>query len=103
MVKNTGSRVFHFSMVVACAIICLVAIISFGSFATEHQEIRRKYDGRDKHCILFTDSAGKNTSTALLSDGQSCMFAIWGEVSVCFLALILGVMFVVKALIGANA
>ena len=103
MVKNTGSRVFHVFMVVACAIVCLLAIISFGSFANEHQKIRRTYHGHDNHCILFSDSAGKNTSTILLSNSRPCMFAIWGEVSVFFLALILGVMFTVKALMAANA
>lgn len=103
MVKNTWSRVFHSSMVVACAIICLFAIISFSSFASEHQKIRRKYHGHDKHCILFTDSSKENRSTVLLSNSHPCMFAIWGEVSVFLLALILGVLFVVKNLMAANA
>lgn len=103
MVKNTGSRVFHGFMVVACAIVCLFAIISFGSFANEYQKIRRKYHGHDDHCILFTDSVEKNTSTFLLSNSRPCMFAIWGEVSVFLLALILGVMFTVKVLMASNA
>ena len=106
MVKSAGSRFFHGAMVVPCAILCLLAIISFGSFATEHDKIRKavqKNEGLiDPHyCILFIDAVGDDT--VKLSEDHTCVFAIWGEVAVCFLAIVLGVFFTVKAVIGVHA
>lgn len=109
MVKNTGSRVFHGVMVVPCAILCLISIISFSSFATVNDKIRRAVLNDDhywdsRYCILFADSGGKDTDQYVLNDDKTtCIVAIWGEVSVTFLSLLLGLLFAVKALIGVTA
>ena len=103
MVKNAGARVFHGIMVVTCAVLCLVAIVSFSSFATIHDKIRKKNEPWHPHqCILFT-SDGKHSDTVDLSTGRSCVLAIWGEVFVALLSLLLGIVFIVKAAIGVNA
>ena len=103
MIKNAGSRIFHGVMVAICAILCLAAIVSFSSFATIHNKIRKKTEPWHPHqCILFT-SDGKEPNTVDLSTGRSCVLAIWGEVFVALLSLLLGIMFTVKAAIGVNA
>lgn len=107
MVKNAGSRVFHGFMVVPCAILCLLAIISFSSFAYLHDKIRddmhdawKDLGVTPRYCILYTEHArGINVT---LSDDHTCVFAIWGEVVVSFIALLLGMFFIVKAIIGIH-
>ena len=107
MVKNAGSRVFHGIMVVPCALLCLLAVISFSSFAYQHDKIRDEMHNAWKdtgvtprYCILFTEHAvGKNVT---LSDDHTCVFAIWGEVALSFIALLLGMLFIVKAIIGVH-
>ena len=108
MVKHAGSRVFHGVMVVPCAVLCLVAIISFGTFASKHNEIGKKLDKAEQkypdvhsnRCILF---ATTKYNSVFLSGGRACVVAIWSEVFVALLALLLGVVFSVKVAIGVNA
>ena len=114
MAKKPGSRVFHGVMVVPCAVLCLVAVISFGTFASTHNEIGKKTDKAEdeypllrwNRCILFA-TTGKDPDTGekqiFLSDGRACVVAIWGEVFVALFALLLGVAFSFKAAIGVNA
>ena len=117
-VKNKGSRVFHIAMVVPLVALCILAIISFGSFTSEHVKIRaKKLDtasmdyvpsgisadrNRLRYCILFTESVGEDTNLVVLSENRTCAFAIWGGLSVFFLSLILGIVFTAKALNGVN-
>ena len=114
VVKNAGSRLFHGVMVVPCAVLCLIAIISFGTFASTHDKIRKESDKFERHhpeyrlnrCILFAKSGVDpitKKEAVFLSEGHACVLAIWGEVFVAFLALLLGVVFVVKAAIGLKA
>ena len=106
MVKNAGSRVFHSVMAAICAVLCLVAIVSFSTFATIHNKIRNDWKAPpSEQCILFTKSHEDDRGRLWiqLSSGRSCVLAIWGEVFVAFLALLLGVVFIVKAVIGVNA
>ena len=116
MAKNTaaGHRVFHGVMVVPCAILCFVAIISFGTFASTHNEIGKKTDKAEdeyplirwNRCILFATTGvdlNSKKNSVFLSDGRACVLAIWGEVFVALLALLLGSVFGVKAAIGVNA
>ena len=117
MVKNKGSRVFHFSMVVPLALLCLLAVISFGSFTSVHLKIRSNRlrthsmtpvprngispaPGKPHYCILFTEYEGKNS--VVLSESPTCSFVIWGGISVFILSLVLGIVFTAKALYGVN-
>jgi hypothetical protein len=118
MVKNKGSRVFHCTMIFPLALLCFLAIISFGSFTSEHVKIRnKKIRTSDMHnrppgvsaeresphyCILFTRSVGKGRNLVELSESHTCSFAIWGGLSVFFLSLFLGIVFAAKALYGVN-
>lgn len=105
MVNNGGSRVFHGVMVVPCAILCLVAVISFGSFADIHNKIRNKIQDERGHnvdyCILFTNPA--YNKTLVLGDDGPCVTSIWGGVCVCLASIVIGVAFVLKAVIGVPA
>lgn len=107
MAKNVKSRVFHGAMLGICLFLCLMAIISLGCFATEHNKIRKSHrkdhpDSNDHHyCILFTDSRAKNE--ILLSDGKSCVLVIWGETTIALVALGLGALFLIKAVISLKA
>lgn len=111
--KNSKSRIFHGAMVGVCLLLCLVAIISTGSFAAEHNRIRKYYrdhhpDSDDNYCILFTDYTGRkdhDTGHRIvdLSGGKTCVLAIWGETAISVVSLILGVEFLVKAIIGVNS
>ena len=119
MVKNKGSRVFHSAMVAPLALLCFLAVISFGSFTSEHVKIRAKKlrtsgmhyvprsgvssDGGSPHyCILFAESVGRDRNLVVLSESHSCSFAIWGGLSVFLLSLMLGIVFAAKALYGVN-
>jgi hypothetical protein len=118
MVKNKASRIFHLSMVAPLAVLCLLVIISFGSFTSEHVRIRANKlrtsdmhnvprgissDSRSPHyCILFTESMGKDTNLVVLSESPTCSFAIWGGLSVFFLSLLLGIVFAAKAVNGVS-
>ena len=119
MVKNKGSRIFHCTMVGPLALLCFLAIISFGSFTSEHVKIRGKKlrtagmpnvprngvasDANNPHyCILFAESVGRDQNLVVLSESDSCSFAIWGGLTVFFLALLLGIVFAAKALYGVN-
>ena len=114
MVKNAGSRVYHGILVAVCVVLCLVAIISFATFASTHNEFRKKteeferqYPGyRLQRCILFAGTGVQpftKEAGVLLSESDACVLAIWGEVSVALLSLLLGAVFVIKAAIGINA
>ena len=97
MIKNAGSRVFYVLVVASCAVLCLIAIISFGSFADAHNKFRKIFRPSPHQCILFLDDkTGPST-------GHACTFSIWGEVFVALLALLLGVAFIVKTAIGVDA
>lgn len=77
-----------------------MAIISLGCFASEHDKIRRSLrkdypNSDDQHyCILFTDPSGEDK--ILLSDGKTCVLAIWGETAISLVALLLGALFLIK-------
>ena len=101
MIKNAGSRIFHGVLVATCAVLCLMAIISFGSFAATHNKIRKKIKPPHQ-CILFAKRYHKE-DLIQLSSGQACVLAIWGEVFVALLSLLLGAVFTVKVAIGVNA
>ena len=108
MARNVGSRVFHGFMVVPCAFICLMAVISFGSFANIHDQIRNGEkdehgESDDTYCILFTNSRGKRSGHVRLGKDGPCVFSIWGEVGVCLVSIVIGVVFVLKAVIGVPA
>jgi hypothetical protein len=105
-------------MIFPLALLCFLAIISFGSFTSEHVKIRnKKIRTSDMHnrppgvsaeresphyCILFTRSVGKGRNLVELSESHTCSFAIWGGLSVFFLSLFLGIVFAAKALYGVN-
>lgn len=107
MVKNVNSRVFHGAMLGICLFLFLMAIISLGCFATEHDKIRKSHrkdhpNSNDQHqCILFTDPSGKDE--ILLSDGKTCVLVIWGETAISLVALLLGALFLIKATTGLKA
>jgi hypothetical protein len=110
MAKNTGSRVLFAILVAPCALLCLLSVISFASFAAMHNEIIGKLDHEKDYCVLFNKDGGTTTDddgndvVILKSDGNGpCLLVIWGEVTVCFASILLGVLFVVKALIGLKA
>ena len=100
-------------MVILCVFLCIISLISFSTFAAEHNKIKKEMSDFDKrqrasrqqYCILFAESLGdvdKDGKIELGADGP-CVFAIWGEVTVCFFSVALGTLLVVKALIGLNA
>lgn len=108
--KNSKSRIFHGAMVGVCLFLCLMTIISLGSFAAEHNKIRKySLDDNpysDDYCILFTHYTGEEKNDrrlVKLSGGKSCVLAIWGEAGICVASLILGVEFLVKAIIGVKS
>ena len=115
MAKNAGSRVFFGLMVILCVFLCIISLISFSTFVAEHNKIKKEVSDFDKrqrvsrqqYCILFAESLGDvdkdgKREIELGADGP-CVFAIWGEVTVCFFSVALGTLLVVKALIGLNA
>lgn len=102
--KNAGSRVFHSIMVVPCAFLCLMALISFSCFAYEHDKIRkslREVNPHADYCILFMKSAANGTVSP--GNDPPCVLAIWGEVCVFFLSIFIGAWFIVKAVIALKA
>ena len=113
--KNAGSRVFYGLMVFPCVMLCIISVISFSTFAYEHNRVKSDVKKADErlgiprrdYCILYAESLGdidhdKKDEIELGNDGP-CAFAIWGEVTVCFVSILLGTLYVVKALIGINA
>lgn len=99
-------------MVFPCILLCIISVVSFSTFAYTHNKIRdkaREGDSRENYCILFVKSKGeredgdkKYHAVELGNDGP-CAFAIWGQVTVCFASILLGILFTVKALAGINA
>lgn len=102
-------------MVVLCVLLCIISIISFSTFAAEHNKIkkdvvefdRKQGSSRQDYCILYAESLGdvdhdNRDEIELGSDGP-CAFAIWGQVTVCFVSVLLGTLFTVKAVVGINA
>ena len=107
MARKTTARVFHGVLVAPCVAVLVLAIVSFGSFADIHDRIhkayKKEYDGsnyRYRYCVLFIESPDSNNLD--LGDDEPCVFAIWGEVAVAFLALLMGVYSIFKLLIGFN-
>ena len=112
MAKNAGSRVFFVLMVLPCILLCIISVVSFSTFAYTHNKIRdkaREGGSREKYCILFVKNKGEKEhgqekyQKVELGDDGPCAFAIWGQVTVCFASVLLGILFTVKALIGINA
>ena len=111
MVKNGGSRFFFGLMVIPCVILCFISVVSFGTFAAEHNKIKskvRERGWRGDYCILFAKNEGefkKGDTTyqdILLGEDGPCAFAIWGQVTVCFASILLGTLYTVKALVGVK-
>ena len=115
MAKNAGSRVFFGFMVVFCVLLCIISIISFSTFAAEHNKIKkdmREFDRqygtfRQDYCILYAENLGDvdhdNRDEIELGNDGPCAFAIWGQVTVCFVSVLLGILFTIKAVVGINA
>ena len=107
MARKTTARVFHGVLGAPCVAVLVLAIVSFSSFAVIHNRVHKaykdfaeKYDSEvPDYCILFAESKDDYVE---LSDNESCVFAIWGEVAVAFLALLMGVYSIFKLLIGFN-
>ena len=108
MVKNSGSRFFFGLMVIPCVILCFISVISFSTFAAVHDKIRDKEGGEGDYCILFSKHTGrvkykgKTYDKIDLGGDGPCVFSIWGQVAVCFVSIVLGTLYTVKALLGVN-
>ena len=111
MVKNSGSRFFFGLMVIPCVILCFISVVSFATFAAEHAEIKSKVregNSRADYCILFSkndgevERHGKTYQNIILGEDGPCAFAIWGQVTVCFVSILLGTLYTVKALVGVK-
>lgn len=94
-------------MLSVCLLLCLLAVISFGSFTAKHNEIRkyyRKANYKDNnYCILFTEYTGRHEKghrLVELSGGKTCVLAIWGEAAISAVSLAFAVLLLVKAIIG---
>ena len=109
MAGKTTARVFHGVLVAPCVVVLILAIVSFSSFAVIHNRFHKAYKkdaekvGSNEipdYCILFAKFPEKGLIQ--LSNNGSCVFAIWGEVAIAFLALLMGAYSIFKLLIGFN-
>ena len=107
--KNMTARVFHCVLAVFFVALMIVSIVSLGTFADKHNEIRDEirdevhdYNLEDLGtCILFASYESHRDDPKLhLSHGHTCGFAIWGEAIVALVATLLLGTSIAKAIAG---
>ena len=102
MKKNPFSRAFHFSLLVPCVVLVIMAAVSLGTFVPMHLDIR-DYEGSGDNltCVLFATPDRDNTQIDYRDD-TTCDFLIWGQVAVGSLGIAIGAVLIVKAFIGTK-
>ena len=105
MKKNPFSRAFHFSLLVPCVVLVIMAAVSLGTFVPMHLDIR-DYEGsgnndQPRTCVLFATPDRHNMHVDYRDD-TTCDFLIWGQVAVGSLGIAIGAVLIVKAFIGTK-
>ena len=109
----TGSfmaRIYHMCIAVAFLVVLILAFVSLGLLADKHNEFlgacSEAVPGRfgDCGCILYStydpDDEEFPIKLSTGSTANTCPFAIWGEAIVAVAALGLGLVALMKAILG---
>ena len=107
----TGSfmaRIYHICIAVAFLVVLILAFVSLGTLADKHNEFLGACSEAvpglfgDCGCILYStyDSDRNFIRFSTGSTANTCPFAIWGEAIVAVAALGLGLVALMKAILG---
>ena len=97
------ARTFHICMIVVFLAVLVLSLVSLGSFVTRHNQIAGDACPECGSCILYAsvnlDASSQDIRRITLGTGPACAFAIWGEGIVGIIALLLGLVALVKVCI----
>ena len=94
-----ASGVYHTGVILLLVALLTLSLISLGSFALKHNEIRhRSTCPLCGHCILF----GEDKNDSVLSKSYTCPLVIWGEGVIALTAAVLVLLTLVKCAFGVR-
>ena len=97
-----ASGVYHTGVILLLVALLTLSLISLGSFALKHNEIRHRSTCPQGsvcgHCILF----GEDKYDSVLSKSYTCPLVIWGEGVIALTAAALVLLTLVKCAFGVR-
>ena len=95
---NVCSRLCHCLMIFPLLTVAVLASVSLAFFVVQQNEIAAK----TPHCILYATYQEETVGSIDYGDDIACEIAIWGEVSLIVLGVLLLIWMVIKAVAGIH-
>ena len=94
---------FHLMMIVPAALLLLLSLISLGTLAATNNEFVELNGVDSGACILYAQEDSDAGPRRLeFAGGNQCRFTIAGDAILAAIAVILSVVFIVKAVLGVG-
>ena len=93
------ARTFHVCMILVFLAVLVLSLVSLAVFALRHNQIRGDACPECGSCILYAEVSEDDMIRLSSGTATSCAFAIWGEGIIAAIALVLGLMALVKVCI----
>lgn len=108
--RKVVSQVFHIVLAVASVPLLVIFLVSLGVFTEKSTDIAKNsvfgsedyLDGEYGTCILFATQDSDRIFPLHLGSWKICKFVIGGEAVLAFLAIVLAVIAVIKAVVGIS-
>ena len=95
---NVCSRLCHCLTIFPLLAVAVLASVSLAFFVVQQNEIAAK----TPHCILYATHQEETVGSIDYGDDIACEIAIWGEVSLIVLGVLLLIWMVIKAVAGIH-